>query len=337
MVLVIALVAVFAINRAFFPPPMLSFQDRREMMGTWVSITVYVRDRHKAERAMEKAFARMAEIECIASIYDEQAQAYALNERGRLENPASELVEMIDAAKEFCELSDGAFDITVQPLLALWQYKPDADKQFWELDPVEQQEAISQAMVVVGSDNVVIEDGPPVAISLAPGALITLGGIAKGYAVDQGLDTLRGEGVVHALVDAGGDIGVFGGKPGGQNWEIDLRNPNEPEDYLVRFVLKDGAVATSGNYERYFDEAAKVGHIMDPRTGYSSHASSSATVIAATCMQADALATAVFVLGPEEGVELANSLPGVETLIVGFDEPRRLYRSDGIAGFERSR
>ncbi len=336
LVLVIALIAVFVANHLYFSTPLLPFEERREMMSTWVSITIYDNNRQRAEAALKDAFSRMRDIEAVASAFDEHAQVYLLNEHGFLEAPAPELVEMVEASKFFYELSAGAFDITVQPLLELWQYKPDVENQFWELAPTEQQEAISRTMNLVGSDRIVIDTGPPTVILLAAGTRITLGGIAKGYIVDQGLGALRAAGVKHALIDAGGDIGMFGGKPDGQSWEIDLRNPQDPEDYLARFVLKDGAVATSGNYERYFDPEGKVGHIMDPRTGYSARASSSATLIAPTCMEADALATAVFVLGPEEGIALVNSLPNVEALIVGYEIPSQLYRSDGIGTFEVS-
>lgn len=335
LALIVALVALFTINRAFFPPPMLPFQDRREMMATWVTITVYNREKTRAERAIEAAFARMTKIEEIASIYDENAEAYMLNEQGRLDDPSPELIEIIDAAKYYYKISKGAFDITVEPLLELWDYEAGAEKQFWELEPAEQQERISQTLTVVGSDKVTLAPDPPPSIVLAPRTKVTLGGLAKGYAVDQGLEALRNAGVVHALIDAGGDIGVLGGKPNNEAWVIELRNPKDPKDYLTRFLLRDGGLATSGNYERYFDEQASVGHIMDPKTGYSSHASSSASVIAPTCMQADALATAVFVLGPIEGIDLVNSLEGVEALIVGYDEPKRLYRSDGLQLFEK--
>jgi len=335
LALIVALVALFTINRAFFPPPMLPSQDRREMMDTWVTITVYNREKTRAERAIEAAFARMTKIEEIASIYDENAEAYMLNEQGRLDNPSPELIEIIDAAKHYYEISKGAFDITVETLLELWDCEEGAEKQFWELEAAEQQERISQTLTVVGSDKVTLAPDPSPSIVLAPRTKVTLGGLAKGYAVDQGLEALRNAGVVHALIDAGGDIGVLGGKPNNEAWVIELRNPKDPKDYLTRFLLRDGGLATSGNYERYFDEKASVGHIMDPKTGYSSHASSSASVIAPTCMQADALATAVFVLGPIEGIDLVNSLEGIEALIVGYDEPKRLYRSDGLQLFEK--
>jgi thiamine biosynthesis lipoprotein len=330
LVIVIALVAVFVANRVFFPPPLLLFQDRRELMDTWVTITVYDQDPQAAQAAIDAAFARMGEVEQIASIYDPQAEAFRLNKTGKLDDPSPELWELIVAAKEYYTLTNGAFDITVEPLLDLWRYKKGVEKQFWELDPTVQAEAITETLALVGADRIKLTSDPHRSIVLDPGMEITLGGIAKGYAVDQGLTALRKAGIKHALIDAGGDIGAFGGKPGSAKWELALRNPKDPEDSLVRFVLTDGAIATSGNYERYFDKEAKVGHIMDPRTGYSSHASSSASVVAETCMQADALATAAFVLGPQQGIELANSLEGVEALIVSYDEPERVYRSDGL-------
>ena len=244
LVLVLALAVSFAVDHIFFPPPMRSFQQQSEMMDTWLLITVYDRDPDRAARAIEAAFSRMEEIEQIASIFDDQAEAYRLNEQGHLDDPPRELLEIIEAAKKANEISEGAFDITVEPLLELWRYKPEADRQFWELEDAEQREAILETLAVVGSDKVSVTTDPHPVIVLEPGTKITLGGIAKGYAVDQGLEALRSAGVKHGLIDAGGDIGTFGGKPGDETWEIDLRNPNDPEDCLARFVLVDGAIAT---------------------------------------------------------------------------------------------
>jgi len=334
VVLVLFLGLVFLLDRVFFPAPMQSFQQRREMMDTWVTITVYDRDPDRATQAMEASFSRMEKIESIASIYDERAEAYALNQQGSLDDPSPELIEIVEAALKTSALSGGAFDVTVEPLLELWRYEPGADRQFWELESAEQQGAISEAMALVGPDRISVTAGP--AIVLAPGSKITLGGIAKGYAVDQGLEALREAGIKHGLIDAGGDIGALGGKPDNEPWEIVLRNPNDSADFLVRFGLTDGAIATSGNYERYFDPAAEVGHIMDPRTGFSAHNASSVTVIAPTCTQADALATAVFVLGPVDGIALVKTLEAVEAFVVGYKEPSRLYRSEGLGAFEQS-
>ena len=333
LALIVALIALFTINRALFPPPMLPFQGRREMMDTWVTITVYDREKTRAEHAIEAAFARMMKIEEIASIYDENAEAYMLNEQGRLDDPSPELIEIIDAAKHYYKISKGAFDITAEPLLELWDYKEGVEKQFWELEPVTQQQAIAQAMTLLGADRIRMISSPDRAIILDPGMKITLGGIAKGYAVDQGLEVLHQQGIEHALIDAGGDIGVFGGKPNQEKWELALRNPKDAGTSVVTFAIRDGAIATSGNYERFFDPSAEIGHIMDPRTGYSSHASSSASVVAPSCTQADALATAVFVLGPKDGISLVDTVDGVEALIIGYDNPQQVYKSTGLDAY----
>ncbi len=333
LLLILALAAVFAVQKAFFPPPMSAFQDRREMMDTWVTITVYDCNPKKADAAIDAAFSRIAQVEHEASIFDPQAEAYRLNEQGRLDNPSSDLWEIITAAIADYSATDGTFDITVEPLLDLWRYKEGAGVQFWELDPEAQQETIAQAMTLLGADRIQMITSPQRAIVLEPGMKVTLGGIAKGYAVDRGLEVLRQQGIEHALIDAGGDIGAFGGKPAGEKWELALRNPKDENSSLAAFAISNGAIATSGNYERFFDPAAEVGHIMDPRTGYSSHASSSASVYASTCTQADALATAVFVLGPEGGINLVDSLDGVEALIVGYDDPQEISKSSGIGTY----
>jgi len=330
LLLILALAAVFALQKAFFPPPMSPFQDRREMMDTWVSITVYDRNAKLAESAIDAAFSRMAQVEHEASIFDEQAEAYRLNRDGRLDNPSDDLWAIISDAITQYKATNGVFDITVEPLLDLWRYKEGASVQFWELSPDTQKQEIAQAMTLLGADRVQMITSPMRSIVLPPGMKITLGGIAKGYAVDRGLDVLREQGIKYALINAGGDIGAYGGKPNDEEWELALRNPADENSSLVTFAVTDGAIATSGNYERFFDPEAKVGHIMDPRTGFSSHASSSASVYALTCTQADALATAVFVLGPVDGMDLVNSLDSVEALIVSYDDPQSIFRSSGI-------
>ncbi len=333
LLLVLALALVFILEKVFFPPHMAMFQDRQEMMDTWVTITVYDFDSDKAESAIDKAFQRMRQVEHAASIYDLQAEAYQLNEQGRIDNPSDDLWGIIEAAIAQYSITDGTFDVTVEPLLELWRYKEETGVQFWELDSATQQQAISEVMPVIGADGIKMISTPQRSILLKTGMKITLGGIAKGYAVDRGLEILCQEGIQHSLIDAGGDIGAFGGKPDNQRWKLALRNPKEEASSMVTFAITDGAIATSGNYERFFDSTAEVGHIMDPRTGYSSQSSSSASVISPTCAQADALATAAFILGPRSGMELVNSLEGVEALIIGYEDPQRLVMSEGISTY----
>lgn len=334
LLLIILIVGAFVVERVLFTPSLRSFYADSEMMDTWVSITVYAASEDDARMAMDAALSRMHEMVAIVSIHDPLAEAAQLNLHGRLVTPSPELMEIIMAAAKYWEVSQGAFDITIQPLLELWQYDPVADEQFWELEPDLQTAAIHQAKEFLGVDRITWGEYPDPFVELEPGMKITLGGIAKGYIVDQGMAALRTAGIRHALIDAGGDIAVMGGKPGGANWIIALRNPHDETEAVAYFEIADGAIATSGNYLRYFDPSAEVGHIMDPRTGFSAVESSSATVIAATCMQADALATAVFVLGPERGLKMIDALDAVEAMVLGYDDPTQIVRSQYLDRYE---
>jgi len=334
ILLVGLLVGVFLIDNLLYPDPLEAFHAQREMMDTWVSITVFDSDETHAQTAINAAFARMEAIVAIASSFDPAAEVARLNETGRLDSPSPELIDISEEALEIFAISHGTFDITIEPLLNLWRYDPVAETQFWDLPSDAQEEAIAATMSVIGADRLVLKYDPHAEIELAPGMKITLGGIAKGYVVDQGLHILKEQGIQHALIDAGGDIAVAGGKPGGEPWEIALRDPEDSENVLAEFELIDGAIATSGNYLRYFDPEAQVGHIMDPRTGYSAHLASSATVIAQTCTEADALATAVFVLGPTAGIEIINQLESVEAMVLAYDDPLSIARSRDLGNFE---
>jgi len=324
-------------ERMLFSPSPEPFEARREMMDTWVSILVYDTDSDRAARALDAAFSRMDQVVSIASTHDPSAEAARLNADGELTSPSPELVELITSSQHFYQVSGGAFDIAIEPLLALWRYDPTAEEQFWEIPSEDQQAAIAEAMSFAGADRIAVIAGPEARITLAPEMKITLGGIAKGYVADEGLRALKEAGIKHALIDAGGDVVVMGGKPGGSKWEVALRDPEDETKILARFALDDGAIATSGNYLRYFDPEAQVGHVVDPRTGYSAATASSATVIAPTCMVADAMATAVFVLGPIDGIELVNRQDGVEAMVLGYEDPALVSRSQQLDAYEVSK
>jgi len=306
----------------------MMFEETRSLMGTYVKVVVYS-DEKIAEEAISAAFARMEEIERIASIFDEESEAFKLNQDGYLDAPSDELLELINMSLDYSELTEGIFDITCQPLLDLWEYKPDADKQFWELDETTQSERINETLKLVGSDQIVIEENR--IYFKEAGMKITLGGIAKGYAVDEALETIKDMGIKYALVDAGGDISTLGSKPEGELWSIALVNPDDTSQSVATFRVSDKAVATSGNYERYFDPEAKVGHIMDPRTGYSAAGCISVTIIAKSCAQADALATGVFVMGAENGMRLVELFDDVECFIIDAD--RIIHQSSGLSEY----
>ncbi|MFC1952243.1 FAD:protein FMN transferase [Chloroflexota bacterium] len=306
----------------------LVFEETRPMMDTYVRIVVYS-DEPTAKTAISTAFDRIEEVINIASTFDENAEAFKLNQDGYITDSSPELLNLISLSLDYYNLTDGAFDITVQPLLDLWSFNPTAEKQFWELDTATQETAINEAMKLVGSDKIVMEENK---ISFSkPGIEITLSAIAKGYTVDEALKVIKDSGIGYALVDAGGDIGTLGSKPNGELWQIALVNPDNTSESLATFRVSGKAVATSGNYQHYFDPEATVGHIMDPKTGYSASDCISVTIVANNCTYADTLATGVFVMGPQDGLNLVESLDNVECLIV--DAERKLYQSSGLSKY----
>ncbi len=302
--------------------PLMKFEDTRDMMGTFVTITVYS-DEETAEEAISAAFARMEEIESVASIFDEQSQAFQLNRDGHLDAASDDLLLLLTMSLDYSQMTDGCFDITIQPLLDLWA------GGLWKESEEVQQSRINQTLGLTGWDKIGIE-GNQIYFTVE-GMKITLGGIAKGYAVDEALGVLSNWGIKHALVNAGGDMGTLGSKPNQEPWNVALVNPDDTSQYLAAFSFSDKAVATSGNYERYFDPEKEAHHIINPKTGHSAQECISVTIIAENCTQADALATGVFVMGPDNGLELVESLDDVECLIVDAD--RIIHRSSGLSTY----
>jgi thiamine biosynthesis lipoprotein len=229
------------------------------------------------------------------------------NEQGHIENPSDEMVKNINAALYYGNISNGSFDITVQPILDLYTYS------FQELRRPPTSEEIDSALILVDYNDIFIKKN--LILFRKEGMKITLGGITKGYAIDKAIEVLEDRGIEHALVNAGGDMRVIGSKPDGK-WKIALQNPRDEKDFITIIDLDNVAVATSGDYERYFNENKSFHHIVDPRTGYSATSLMSVTIIASKAMDADAIATSVFVLGKEKGLELIESLNDVEGLVI---------------------
>ncbi len=264
----------------------------------------------------------MEEIEREASIFDEESEAFQLNQDGYLETPSADLMELLTMSVDYSERTDGYFDITVQPLLDLWA------GGLWKESEEVQQTKIDETLGLVGWEKIDIDDEIYFKVD---GMKITLGGIAKGYAVDEALEVLEDMGIKHALVNAGGDMSTLGSKPNGEPWNVALVNPDNTSQSLATFSFSDKSIATSGNYERYFDPEKKAHHIINPKTGFSAQECISVTIIAENGTRADTLATGGFVMGPYEGMKLVESLDDVECLIV--DAERTIHRSSGLSQY----
>jgi len=301
------------------------FQQTKSIMDTTVTVAIYASNESEASKAIDDAFNEIYRVDALMSPSKEDSQLNILNTRGEVENADPAFTYVIEQSKYYSEKSEGAFDITIQPVLDLWKSKflPGGSQK-----PPTAGE-LNETLRLVNYSEISTENGN---VSLKPGMKVALGGIAKGYAVDKAIESLKKNGIENAFVNAGGDGKYIGQKPDGTPWMVGLQNPDRNEQYVTAIEARDIAVATSGNYERYFNESARVSHISDPRTGYPSEGIISSTVIARNAIDADAFATAIFVMGEEEGLEMIENLEGIECLII--TEDRRLVYSGGFKEYE---
>lgn len=280
-------------------------------MGTVVEITLSHPDETTAHAALEAAFAEFGRVEGILSSYLPESEISGVNRMAAREAvPVSkEVMELLIMAKGVSGESGGAFDVTVGPLVDLWQFDTGGK--------VPEPGDLAAALTSVGFEKLELRNETSQVRFLAQGMRIDLGAIGKGYAVDRAAAILVEGGIEHAIIDAGGDLRLIGHRPGKDFWRIGIRHPRQPGRLLLSLDLVDRAVVTSGDYERFFMESGKrYHHLLDPESGWPAAGCQSVTVIAAEAAVADAYATAAFILGPDRGMELLRRLPGVEGIIV---------------------
>ena len=290
----------------------------RPAMGTLVSVTAIGRSRGESEQAIGRALEEMDRLIAVFSRYDPASPVSCLNESGKLGHAPPEFSRVLSRSLYYHWLSGGAFDISVEPLVNLFRERLDGTT------PSEPSRSeIAEALGLVGSQNIVV--GSRSAHFARSGMGITLDGIAKGYIVDAIAGELERSGIGSYLINAGGDIRTAGSKPGRKPWTVAVQDPSKRGSFPDTVHLTDGAVATSGSYEIYFDRDRLFHHVVNSKTGRSPDVSQSVSVQAPSAMAADALATGVFVMEPHKGVEFINSLPGCECLII--DNEGRQLRS----------
>ncbi|MFA6449633.1 MAG: FAD:protein FMN transferase [bacterium] len=304
-----------------------SARDTRQMMGTFVEITVYDADEGKAKAALEAGFAEIARVESVMSRFDPKSELSRLNRSGeKIFKCSDELFMLLEESRRYSELSGGAFDVTVGPLMKVWR---DAGKEKKKPAP----SAVEEARSRVGYKKIRLDPAAKTARFMVPGMEADLGAIAKGYGADRAAAAIRAAGAKSALVNSGGDIRAVGKKMNSKPWTIALQNPRDKKQYLLKLAISDIGVTTSGDYEQYFVTGGRrYSHIINPKTGTSETGCMSATVIAPTAMQADALSTTICSMEPGAGLRLIGKLGGVEAAIVGMD--RRIRRSHGFSKYE---
>lgn len=297
-----------ALSEEKFDKRLYKTQQTEALMGTFVTITVLDSSRARAEEAVARGFAEVQRLIGIFSRYDSATAVGELNARGGIKGVPQEMTAIMKESFGYYRLTNGWFDITVKPLVDLFK------KTFKATGNPPAASEIKDALSLVGMDNISCNDRE--IRFLKAGMGITLDGIAKGYIVDRVAMLMKKLNVSYALINAGGDIRALGEK----KWRIAIRDPFDPDKYVEVINLKDNAIATSGNYEVYFDKEKLYHHIITPGTGYSPAEVVSASVVTKTTVAADALSTAILALGPVSGKQLIGKLPDTEALMITRDD-----------------
>jgi thiamine biosynthesis lipoprotein len=283
-------------------------------MDTTITITAYG---PKAKKAVSAAFAEMRRVADLMNANDPASEVAYINQNAGIKpvKVSPETFELLKLSLHYSQLSVGAFDVTVRPLVELWGIgKKD--------NYVPSKEEIQQALKLVDYRKLVLNDQEQSVFLPVKGMGIDLGGAAKGYAADRARAVLQEYGVNSALVDAGGNIWTVGVRPDGEKWRIGIRHPRPEMGSKILAVLpaQDLTLVTSGDYERYFvKDDVRYHHIFDPRTGWPAQGVISATIVGTNGAEADILSTTVFVLGPKKGLALAAESGITKAIVVTPD------------------
>jgi thiamine biosynthesis lipoprotein len=293
-----------------------AFNQEFFSMDTIILVTVYTSDQPRADQAFAAAegeFRRIHELTdrfAANNLPDPNvSDVYRINQNpGQPVQVSPDTLLLIQAAQEMSRQSQGAFDITIGPLMDLWDFK--------DARHVPAQAELDLILSDVGYERIRV-DSAASTVTIQPGMVLDLGGLAKGYATDCAANALRQLGIKHAIINAGGNIYALGSKPDGAPWRVGIRHPRQEGALLGIVEAVDQAVVSSGDYERYFEvDGQRYHHILDPKTGMPAAAATSVTIVADESINADLLSTTVFVLGTDAIDGFLPLYPQTEALIV---------------------
>ena len=293
-------------------------------MGSRFDITVVANSQENGDRYLQMAIGEITRIEKIISSWDPQSETSEINRNAGIRPVAvsKELFQLIDRACAVSKLTKGAFDISYASMDALWKFDGTMTEK-----PSSTQ--IKASVKKVGFQNIKLNKEKSSVFLKNKGMKIGFGAIGKGYAADKARSLLQSKGIKGGLINASGDLNAWGKQANGNDWMVAITNPMNKKKAFSWMPVNNSAVVTSGNYERFvIFEGLRYAHIIDPRTGMPSTGIQSVTVFTKNAELADALSTALFVMGVETGLDFANQLRGVECVFV--DNDNQLHRSENI-------
>lgn len=281
-------------------------------MGSRFDITVVANDSIQANKYIDTAVAEISRIEKLISSWDNNSQTSEINRNAGIKpvKVDKELFDLIERTIGISKLTDGAFDISYASMDRIWKFDGSMTK-------MPSKEKIIASVEKVGYQNIVLDKKNSTVFLKLERMKIGFGAIGKGYAADMAKTLLISKGVNSGIINASGDMNTWGKQPNGNEWKVAITNPMNKNKVFALLPITDGAVVTSGNYEKYVNfNGKRYTHIIDPRTGYPSTGIISVTVFAPKAELADALATSVFVMGKEAGLDRINQLPKTECIII---------------------
>ncbi|MGR6836645.1 FAD:protein FMN transferase [Syntrophomonas erecta] len=300
-------------------PPMQEYTRENFAMNTLVRIRLFSSDPELGHKALDEAMAEFTRIGNLTDKFAEKnlpdpeiSDVYQVNKNAGLKPVAvsEDTLAMLETSSYFAGLCAGAFDVTIGPVMELWgfgynQYRVPPDEE------------LKSRLALVDYQRVVINKEEKTVFLPRKGMQIDLGGIAKGYATDRAAEKLRQMGIKSAIINAGGNIYALGAKPDGSPWLAGIQDPRDKNKLMTVLQVKDRAVVTSGDYERYFiREGIRYHHILDPSTGKPAREVISTTIVAPSATDADVLSTTLFVLGPGPGSEFIKKFPHAKAYFV---------------------
>lgn len=313
---------IFILRPSDMPPPA---ERLWPVMGTFASVTLRGDDAGQMEWVASETQQHLDEFNRLMSVYLPESEISQLNASTVPVQISPQTRDMLELARHYTQLSGGAFDPTAMPLIRLWGFsgghRPDA---------LPTEDAIAAAKAYIGIEKLVI--GSESASFSSPGIMIDLGGIAKGFAVDRCYEAVIGKKPLNAIFNLGGNIRCHGQATPNRDWRIGVQHPFDHDRSLGTLDLQSGmAVATSGNYERFVTiNGKRYAHIIDPRSGFPVEGMAGVTVLSRSATEADALSTALFVLGIEGAADLLAKTPDSQALLVPDRQPVEIYVSDGL-------
>ena len=293
-------------------------------MGSDFEITIVEKNESQANYLLDLAIKEISRIEKLISSWDKSSQTSKINLNAGIKpiKVDKELFDLISRSLKVSQLSQGAFDISYASLDKVWYFNKKMLK-------IPSEEEIKKSVSNVGFGNIILNQKNQTVFLKKKGMKIGFGAIGKGYAADMAQLILIKNNVKSGIINASGDLTAWGGKPSGEDWMVAIVNPLNKDKIFSWLPIKNKAVVTSGNYEKFINFNGKLySHIIDPRTGYPSEGILSVTIFAEQAELADALATSVFVLGEEIGMNLINQLKGIDCIII--NDKNEIIKSKNI-------